>query len=295
MESLVCGRHAVLPNSLFLRKPHSTRFSFNRVRMISSGNDLSRRTLRMALQPTQNPVVQQKVIIPNKYGEKLVGVLHETESSEVVILCHGFRSTKENTIVVNLAVALEKEGISAFRFDFAGNGWLQILSFQLVRFLAGFINYKRGCVVLLYASKYHDIYMVVNVSGRYYLTEGIIDHLGTDFMQRIKEDGFIDVKNEIGSVDYRVTEESLMDRLSTNMHEACLQIDKECRVLTVHGSHDWFIPLEDAIEFDKKIPNHHLHIIGGSDHTYNHYHRYLATVVLDFMKATPEQNKDTTS
>jgi len=32
-----------------------------------------------------------------------------------------------------------------------------------------------------------------------------------------------------GSFDYRVTLESLMDRLDTNMHEACLQIDKECR------------------------------------------------------------------
>jgi hypothetical protein len=39
-------------------------------------------------------VVQRKVVIPNKYGEKLVGVLHETESPEIVILCHGFRSSK---------------------------------------------------------------------------------------------------------------------------------------------------------------------------------------------------------
>jgi hypothetical protein len=39
-------------------------------------------------------VVQHKVIIPNKHGEKLVGVLHETESPEIVILCHGFWSTK---------------------------------------------------------------------------------------------------------------------------------------------------------------------------------------------------------
>lgn len=29
--------------------------------------------------------------------------------------------------MVNLAVALEKEGISSFRFDFAGNGWVAIL------------------------------------------------------------------------------------------------------------------------------------------------------------------------
>lgn len=34
-----------------------------------------------------------------------------------------------------------------------------------------------------------------------------------------------------GKLDYRVTEESLMDRLGTNMHEACLQIDKDCRLM----------------------------------------------------------------
>jgi hypothetical protein len=33
----------------------------------------------------------------------------------------------------------------------------------------------------------------------------------------------------VGGVNYRVTEEGLMDHLSTNMHEACFQIDKECR------------------------------------------------------------------
>lgn len=39
-------------------------------------------------------VQQQRVVIPNKHGEKLVGLLHETGSSEIVILCHGFRSSK---------------------------------------------------------------------------------------------------------------------------------------------------------------------------------------------------------
>lgn len=34
----------------------------------------------------------------------------------------------------------------------------------------------------------------------------------------------------VGDVDYRVTEESLMDRLNTNMHDVCLQIDKGCRL-----------------------------------------------------------------
>lgn len=39
-------------------------------------------------------VEQQKIAIRNKYGEKLVGLLHETGSTEIVILCHGFQCVK---------------------------------------------------------------------------------------------------------------------------------------------------------------------------------------------------------
>jgi len=151
-----------------------------------------------------------KVVIPNKYGEKLVGVLHETESPAIVILCHGFRSSKGDNTMVNLAVALENEKISAFRFDFAGNGESEgsfeygnycteaddlhavIQHFSGVnRIISAILGHsKGGNVVLLYASKYHDIHTVVNVSGRYDLTKGIEERLGKDFMQRIKEDGF---------------------------------------------------------------------------------------------------------
>ncbi|XP_059431412.1 uncharacterized protein LOC132164912 [Corylus avellana] len=248
METLVYNSRAVLPNSLIFRKHPSPRNLFHQVCIISSGNQSSRRTLTMA-QAANNPVVQRKVIIPNKYGEKLVGILHETESPEIVIICHGYRSSKGDNIMVNLAVALENERISAFRFDFAGNGESEgsfeygnycreaddlhavVKHFSGAnRIISSILGHsKGGNVVLLYASKYHDIDTVVNVSGRYDLTKGIEERFGKDFMQRIKEDGFFDIKDKKGGVNYRVTEESLMDRLCTNMHEACLQIPKECR------------------------------------------------------------------
>ncbi|KAK9274701.1 hypothetical protein L1049_021952 [Liquidambar formosana] len=232
---------------------------------------------------------------------------------EMVILCHGFRSTKENETMVNLAVALENEGISTFRFDFAGNGESEG-SFQYGnysreaddlhaviqhfcgtnRVISAILGHsKGGNVVLLYASKYHDIQTVINVSGRYDLKGGIEDRLGKDFLQRIKKDGFIDVMNKTGKVYYRVTEESMLDRLSTDMHKACLMIEKECRVLTVHGSADEVIPVEDALEFAKIIPNHKLHIIEGANHGYTAHQAELTSVVLDFIKACMQQDKDT--
>lgn len=55
-------------------------------------------------------------------------------------------------------------------------------------------------MVLLYPAMYHDIHTVVNLSGRYDLNKGIEERVGKDFMQRIKEDGFIDVKTKTGNL-----------------------------------------------------------------------------------------------
>ncbi|XWS26688.1 hypothetical protein CRYUN_Cryun26dG0051700 [Craigia yunnanensis] len=277
MDTIAYNFHSLLFNlSTYPRSP------FRQVRFISSADRISTAsstTLRMA-HSAQNPVIEQKrVIIPNKHGEKLVGLLHETGSKEIVILCHGFRSSKDYNTMVNLAAALEKEGISVFRFDFAGSGESE------GSFLFG------GNVVLLYASKYQDIHVVVNVSGRYDLKRGIAERLGEDIMEIIKKDGYFDVKNKIGGVEYRVTEESLMEHLRTDMHEACLKIDKECRILTVHGSADDIIPLENALEFAKIIPNHQLHIVEGANHGYTSHQTELASIVLNFIKSALEQDK----
>lgn len=52
-------------------------------------------------------------------------------------------------------------------------------------------------MVLLYASKYRDIRNVINLSGRYDLNTGIRERLGGEFLERIKQQGFIDVEDGI--------------------------------------------------------------------------------------------------
>ncbi|XP_042051017.1 putative uncharacterized protein YDL057W isoform X1 [Salvia splendens] len=260
---------------------------------------------RTNLVVAESPVgMQQRIIIPNKQGQKLVGVFHDTGSEKLAVLCHGFRSSKESNMMVNLAAALEKEGISAFRFDFSGNGESEG-PFEYGNYagetedLRSVVEYftgvervpavvlghsKGGSVVLLYASKYHDIGAVVNVCGRYDLKSGLERRLGANFMETLKKDGYIDVKTKSGAVSYRVTEKSLLERVNTNMHEACLKIDKGCKVLTVHGSADETIPVNDALEFAKIIPNHELQIIEGADHKYSSHQDELTSVVLRFVK-----------
>lgn len=251
-------------------------------------------------------IVQERIIVPNKDDKKLVGLLDDTGSRELVIICHGFRSSKESETLANLATALNSNGISAFRFDFSGNGesegeflygnyWNEVEDLRaVVLYFSGkerkvntIIGHsKGGNAVLLYASKHHDIVgTVINISGRYDLTKGIEDRLGKDFERRINEDGFIDATNQQGNVVYRVTKESLMDRLQTDMKSAALSISKNCRVLTIHGSKDEIIPVTDAFEFDKLIPNHSLHVIDEANHSYTLHQNDLASVVLNFIKA----------
>ena len=69
--------------------------------------------------------------------------------------------------------------------------------------------------------------------------------------------------------------------------------DSVYRVLTVHGSADEIIPVEDALEFAKIIPNHKLHIIEGANHNYSSHQAELASVVVDFIKASLQQDKAT--
>ncbi|XVF89083.1 hypothetical protein PTKIN_Ptkin19aG0102200 [Pterospermum kingtungense] len=250
----------------------------------------------------------QRIVIPNSHGENLVGILHETGSKDLVIICHGFQSKKERIPMVSLATALEAEGISAFRFDFAGNGESEgsfmygnyrreaedlravVQHFRnKERLVSAIIGHsKGGNVVLFYASKYNDVSIVVNISGRFHLEKGIEGRLGKDYLQRIKQNGFIDVKNRKGKFEYRVTEESLMDRLSADTHASCLLINRNCRVLTIHGTMDKIVPATDALEFARFIQNHKLEFIEGADHEYTSHQDELATVVVDFVRAVRE-------
>uniref|UniRef100_A0A0D3EG30 Serine aminopeptidase S33 domain-containing protein n=1 Tax=Brassica oleracea var. oleracea TaxID=109376 RepID=A0A0D3EG30_BRAOL len=245
-------------------------------------------------------IQHRRVVIENSHGEKLVGVLHDTGSTETVVICHGFRSSKDRIPMPAIANVFEKAMISSFRFDFAGNGESQG-SFEYGNYrreaedlrsvlqhlrgenrdISAIIGHsKGGSVVLLYAAKYKDVHTVVNISGRFFLERGIEMRLGKDYLKRIKENGFIDVRK----FEYRVTEESLMDRLTTNTHEACLSIHENCRVLTVHGTHDRIVHVTEASEFAKYIKNHKLCLIEGADHEFTSHQHQLASTVLSFFK-----------
>lgn len=57
---------------------------------------------------------------------------------------------------------------------------------------------------------------------------------------------------------------------------------------------DKIVPVEDAFEFDKFIPNNKLCIVEGADHEYTAHQDELASIVLDFIKNDIPQNGNNT-
>ncbi|KAJ0768860.1 putative alpha/Beta hydrolase [Helianthus annuus] len=128
----------------------------------------------------------------------------------------------ERIPMVNLAAAFATEGISAFRFDFAGNGESEG-SFQYGNYyrevddLRAVIQYfeheKRSVAAIIghsKASRFNDVHNVVNISGRFDLKRGIEDRLGKDYLQRIKKYGFIDVGNRKGNASTSIFQNLLL-------------------------------------------------------------------------------------
>jgi alpha-beta hydrolase superfamily lysophospholipase len=64
----------------------------------------------------------KQVEIKNKYGEKMVGELHKGIKDKLIIICHGYKSSKDHPANRGIAEGLNKRGWPVFRFDFSGAG-----------------------------------------------------------------------------------------------------------------------------------------------------------------------------
>ena len=85
---------------------------------------LVQRVIEEVKKRKEKPREEVPITFRNERGKQLVGILHlpKVEKPPVVIICHGFQTTKTRRRIVELARALQKVGILAFRFDFEGCG-----------------------------------------------------------------------------------------------------------------------------------------------------------------------------
>ena len=74
---------------------------------------------------------------------------------------------------------------------------------------------------------------------------------------------------------------AVQDRLDLDMKAAAAKI-RQSEVLTIHGTKDKVIPVDDAKQWGGQIKNHELRIIDGAGHTFlmpEHSEAMIAAVV----------------
>ena len=69
--------------------------------------------------------MEEKLYFQNSKGNKLCGILSDStgdKSKPIIILCHGFNSSKNSSTNTALKLILSRNNISSFRFDFFAHG-----------------------------------------------------------------------------------------------------------------------------------------------------------------------------
>ena len=233
--------------------------------------------------------MKEKIFFKNSKGIKLCGILSNPTSQKeksIIILCHGFSTSKEGRTYVRLEEILNDSGISTFRFDFFGHGesdgiFEEITTSEAVDDIQNAIRflkesgYKKiglvgssfgGMASIITASKTDALYALA-------LKSPVSDYLGLihsredeQEIKKWKEKGVIEVAGvdgETRTLKYSFYEEAQ----KVKAYEAAQKI--KVPALIVHGNDDETVPIEQSRKTASLIENCRLEIIEGADHTYS--------------------------
>jgi dipeptidyl aminopeptidase/acylaminoacyl peptidase len=227
----------------------------------------------------------EKIYFENSKGNKLCGILSnptENKDKPVIILCHGFTTSKNSSTYVRLEKILNENGISTFRFDFFGHGESEgkfedvttseaaadILN--AIKFLKNLGYSKSGLVgssfggmaSIIAASKTDDLFILA-------LKSPVSDYLGKLISQKSEQE--IETWRERGYIYYKeklkLNYSFFEDAGKVNGHEAAEKI--RIPTLIVHGDKDDSVPIEQSKKTANLIENCKLEIIEGADHYYS--------------------------
>lgn len=250
--------------------------------------------------------------IPTKYGFKLSCVYQEknnvekTEDTEnkTIILCHGLLSGKEHPLLLGIKKRLINK-YSICQFDFRGNGnsggetaygnyydeaddlrevVLYLRNEMKKNVIAIMGHSKAGSVVLLYGKKYNDVPQIVNISGRFNLTEMPANRFTPQQKELLEKNGnFIWMLYGKNGKKTQTPEGIITEEMKANKETQLLDSDgqelrkyivrsvdierrykidmnvikdinpKTTRILTVHGDNDETVPVENGYLHDKAL------------------------------------------
>lgn len=233
--------------------------------------------------------MEKKIYFKNSKGDRLCGILNnptKNKNKPIIVLAHGFSTSKDSDTYTSLAERLEKHNISTLRFDFYGHGESEgkfediTISeavddvLQAIKYLKS-IDYKKiglmgssfgGIASMIAASKSKDLYVLA-------LKSPVSNYLDKEIETRSKAE--LSEWKEKGWRTY-VSGDGRKHRLNYSFYEDFKNNDAykvapsmKIPTLIVHGDKDKIVPYKQSIKTSKLIPNCKLHTIKGCNHHYD--------------------------
>ncbi|MFH1637243.1 MAG: alpha/beta fold hydrolase [Candidatus Woesearchaeota archaeon] len=240
--------------------------------------------------------MQEKVFFENSNGIKLCGIL-SNNGNPVIILCHGFSTSKESRTYVKLEAMLNDKGFSTFRFDFFGHGesggkFEDITISEAVDDVLNAIKFLKrkgyariglmgssfgGMASLLAASRTNELFVLA-------LKCPVSDYLGKLVVQggvgQWKEKGYCYYESGDGR-KLKLNYSFLEDAEKVSGYEAAKKI--RIPTLIVHGDKDETVPVDQSKKTASIIENCRLEVIEGEDHHFSKDNETVLKLISEFI------------
>lgn len=226
--------------------------------------------------------MEKKLYFNNSRGDKLCGILTDPsgdKSKPVIILCHGFASSKDSNTCTSIAKKLREKNISTFRFDFYAHGesegkfadltvteaiddtmraieFMKTLGFEKIGLFGSSFG---GLSSYMVASKSKDLFLLIQKAPVSNYKE-FPAYNDPELIAKWKKTGYRTVEGK--KLKYAFYEDSIKN----NAYEVADGI--KIPTLIIHGNQDHDVSVEQSINITKFIENCALEIVVGADHRF---------------------------
>lgn len=246
--------------------------------------------------------MQEKLFYLNSAGEKLCAVLSNPDSGfikPIIILCHGFGSSKESKSITALEKLLNEKGVSTFKIDLYAHGesegnFSDLTISEAVDDILRAISllkskgYKKiglmgssfgGNAAVIAASRTHELFCLALRSPVSDYPEILQKEWGEAGLLKWKHEG-VSQKN-----GHELKYSFVMDAQNNVAFDVANKITVP--TLIVHGDKDETVPIEQSKKLASLLPGSRLEVITGADHRYStpaHFNK-MVEVIADFLKS----------
>jgi len=243
----------------------------------------------------------EKVYFKDREGINLCGMISNPtldKTKPIIILCHGFASSKDSRTWKGLEEILNKNNVSTFRFDFLGHGESEgnfediTVSKSIEEVLSAISFIKKegynkigliggsfgGLASIVAASRSNDLFALALKSPVSIFGETMDYGKWREIKKEAKENGhtfYINSKGEKLRLNYPFFE----DAEKVNGYKFAKKI--KIPTLIVHGDIDRAVKIEQSKKTAELIQNCRLEIIKGADHSYTafeHFEKMLSLI-----------------